>query len=186
MSSSILRVGLTAGVLTLGMALSASAQNTQDHAYTAADVAAGSQLYARQCQLCHGQNGDGITGIDLRRGQFRSTLYEASLYATVEAIGSAAVALLLWYGGGEVVREALTFGSLVAFLEYTNRFFGPLRDLSGFYAVLQAAMASLERLFGLLDTRPAITSPAIAAHPGIASSPASRRSRSSSSCSARS
>lgn len=96
---------------------------------------------------------------DLRRGQFRSTFYDASLYATVEAIGSAAVALLLWYGGGQVVIGALTFGGLVAFLEYTGRFFLPIRDLGAKYSVMQAAMVSAERVFGLLDTRPAITSP---------------------------
>ncbi|PYO35293.1 MAG: antibiotic ABC transporter ATP-binding protein, partial [Candidatus Rokuibacteriota bacterium] len=67
------------------------------------------QLFAREAgerALFAGLNAD------LRRGQFRSTFYDASLYATVEAIGSAAVALLLWYGGGEVARGALTFGGL--------------------------------------------------------------------------
>jgi ATP-binding cassette subfamily B multidrug efflux pump len=93
---------------------------------------------------------------DLRRTQFRSTFYDASLYAGVEAIGSAAVALLLWYGGGQVVVGALTFGGLVAFLEYTNRFFLPIRDLGAKYTVMQAAMVSAERIFGLLDTEPAI------------------------------
>lgn len=93
---------------------------------------------------------------DLRRRQFRSTIYDASLYATVEAIGSGAVALLLWYGGGEVVRGALTFGGLVAFLEYTNRFFLPIRDLGAKYSVMQAAVVSAERIFGLLDTEPEI------------------------------
>jgi ABC-type multidrug transport system fused ATPase/permease subunit len=78
----------------------------------------------------------------------------------VEALGSAAVALLLWYGGGQVVTGALTFGGLVAFLEYTGRFFLPIRDLGAKYAVMQAAMVSAERVFGLLDTRSAITSPA--------------------------
>ena len=95
----------------------------------------------------------------LRRGQFRSTSYDASLYATVEALGSAAVALLLWYGGGQVVTGALTFGGLVAFLEYTARFFLPIRDLGAKYTVMQAAMVSAERVFGLLDSRPTITSP---------------------------
>jgi ATP-binding cassette, subfamily B, multidrug efflux pump len=93
---------------------------------------------------------------ELRCRQFRSTIYEASLYATVEAIGSGAVALLLWYGGGEVVRGALTFGGLVAFLEYTNRFFLPIRDLGAKYSVMQAAVVSAERIFGLLDTGPEI------------------------------
>ena len=95
----------------------------------------------------------------LRAGQFRSTFYDASLYATVEALGSAAVALLLWYGGGQVVTGALTFGGLVAFLEYTGRFFLPIRDLGAKYTVMQAAMVSAERIFGLLDTHPSITSP---------------------------
>jgi ATP-binding cassette subfamily B protein len=95
----------------------------------------------------------------LRAGQFRSTFYDASLYATVEALGSAAVALLLWYGGGQVVTGALTFGGLVAFLEYTGRFFLPIRDLGAKYTVMQAAMVSAERIFSLLDTHPSITSP---------------------------
>jgi len=98
----------------------------------------------------------GSFNADLRRAQFRSTFYDASLYAGVEAIGSAAVALLLWYGGGQVVAGALTFGGLVAFLEYTNRFFLPIRDLGAKYTVMQAAMVSAERIFGLLDTEPAI------------------------------
>ncbi len=95
----------------------------------------------------------------LRAGQFRSTFYDASLYATVEALGSAAVALLLWYGGGQVVTGALTFGGLVAFLEYTGRFYLPIRDLGAKYTVMQAAVVSAERIFGLLDTHPSITSP---------------------------
>jgi ATP-binding cassette subfamily B multidrug efflux pump len=111
------------------------------------------QLFARERReraLFAGLNAD------LRRGQFRSTVYDASLYATVEAVGSAAVALLLWYGGGEVARGALTFGGLVAFLEYTHRFFLPIRDLGAKYAVMQAAVVAAERIFGLLDTRPAV------------------------------
>ena len=95
---------------------------------------------------------------DLRAAQFHSTLYDASLYALVEAMGSAAVALLLWYGGGEVLAGALTFGGLVAFIEYTSRFFLPIRDLGAKYAVMQAAMVAAERVFGLLDTPPAVVS----------------------------
>jgi ATP-binding cassette subfamily B protein len=94
---------------------------------------------------------------ELRRAQFRSTRYDAMLYASVEAIGSGAVALLLWYGGGEIVAGALTFGGLVAFLEYTARFFLPIRDLGAKYSVMQAAMVSAERLVGLLDVRPTIS-----------------------------
>jgi len=109
----------------------------------------------------------------LRAGQFRSTFYDASLYATVEALGSAAVALLLWYGGGQVVTGALTFGGLVAFLEYTGRFFLPIRDLGAKYTVMQAATVSAERIFALLDTHPSIVSAApAAARPHASSAPA--------------
>ncbi len=106
---------------------------------------------------------------DLRVAQFRSTVYDASLYATVEVIGSAAVALLLWYGSGEVLANALTFGGLVAFIEYTSRFFLPIRDLGAKYSVMQAAMVSAERVFGLLDTAPAFTGGRRTAGPPAAS-----------------
>jgi ATP-binding cassette subfamily B protein len=77
--------------------------------------------------------------------------YDAMLYAIVEALGSIAVAALLWYGGGEIVRGAATFGVLVAFIEYLQKFYAPIRDLSTKYTVMQQAMASAERIFGLLD-----------------------------------
>ncbi|HYS78214.1 MAG TPA: ABC transporter ATP-binding protein, partial [Candidatus Dormibacteraeota bacterium] len=99
---------------------------------------------------------------DHRDGELRSVVYESGFSAVIELVGNVAVALMLWYGGGQILRNVLTLGTLVAFLEYTSRFFGPIRDLSGFYAVLQAAMASLERIFALLDERPAIAAPAAA------------------------
>jgi ATP-binding cassette, subfamily B, multidrug efflux pump len=89
---------------------------------------------------------------DHREAELRSVVYESSFSAIIELVGTLATALILWYGGGQILRNALTFGTLVAFLEYTSRFFGPIRDLSGFYAVLQGAMASLERIVSLLDT----------------------------------
>ncbi len=111
------------------------------------------QLFARErreAELFAGLNGD------LRRSQFRSTFFDAMLYAGVEAIGSTAVALLLWYAGGQVLTGALTFGGLVAFLEYTGRFFLPIRDLRAKYTVMQAATVAAERVFGLLDAEPAV------------------------------
>jgi ATP-binding cassette subfamily B protein len=113
----------------------------------------------------------GELNADLRRAQFRSTFFDAMLYAGVECIGSAAVALLLWYGGGQVLTGALTFGGLVAFLEYTGRFFLPIRDLGAKYTVMQAATVAAERVFGLLDTEPGVRSPAggvVAGEPGAA------------------
>ena len=88
-----------------------------------------------------------------------SNLYEAALYSMVEAAGSVSVALLLWYGGGEVVHGIIGIGTVVAFKEYIHRFFVPLRDFSQKYAVMQSAMSSAERIFQLLDTPVTIDSP---------------------------
>src|SRR5512136_184081 len=80
---------------------------------------------------------------------------QISIYAffvpLVEILSSGAIGLLLWYGGGEVIQERITLGVLVAFLSYIRMFFQPIRDLSEKYNVLQSAMASLERIFSLLD-----------------------------------
>src|SRR5581483_4643825 len=76
-----------------------------------------------------------------------------------EALGSASLALLLWDGAGQLAGGGLTFGTLVAFIQYTNRFFLPIRDLGAKYTVMQAAMASSERIFGLLDLEPAVRPP---------------------------
>src|SRR5438132_5350741 len=97
---------------------------------------------------------------DYRRAMFSSTIFEATLYASVEALGAVALALLIWYGGGQIGAGALSFGALVAFIQYTNRFFLPIRDLGAKYTVMQSAMASAERIFGLLERPPAIVSPA--------------------------
>jgi ATP-binding cassette subfamily B protein len=78
--------------------------------------------------------------------------WDASLYALVEALSSIAVALIIWYGGAEIVTGAMTFGVLVAFIQYIEKFFAPIRDLSAKYSVMQGAMAALERIFALLDT----------------------------------
>jgi len=77
--------------------------------------------------------------------------WDAALYAVVETLSSVAVALIIWYGGGEIVKGTLSFGALVAFIQYIERFFSPIRDLSAKYSVMQGAMASLERIFALLD-----------------------------------
>src|SRR5262249_10216969 len=102
---------------------------------------------------------------DYRRMLFRSTIWEASLYASVEALGSAALAVLLWYGARQIAAEALTFGTLVAVIQYTTRFFLPLRHLGAKYTVMQAAMASAERIFELLDVVPAVRSTPAADQP---------------------
>jgi ATP-binding cassette, subfamily B, multidrug efflux pump len=96
---------------------------------------------------------------DHRDAYHISNMYEAALYSMVEAAGSVSVALLLWYGGGQALQGLIGIGTIVAFKEYINRFFVPLRDFSQKYAVMQSAMSSAERIFQLLDTPVAIESP---------------------------
>src|SRR5262249_39554838 len=80
--------------------------------------------------------------------------------AIIELVGTISLAMILWYGGGRVLLGAISFGTLVAFLEYAQRFFGPIKELGGYYSVMQSAMASSERIFSLLDAVPDIVSPA--------------------------
>ncbi|HTD47084.1 MAG TPA: ABC transporter transmembrane domain-containing protein, partial [bacterium] len=72
-------------------------------------------------------------------------------YPEIQVVGTIAIALLLWYGGGRVVSQAVTLGILVAALQYADRFFEPIRDISDKFNLFQAAMASSERIFRLVD-----------------------------------
>jgi ATP-binding cassette subfamily B protein len=80
-------------------------------------------------------------------------------YPAVEAIGALAAALIIWYGGAGVIRGTITLGVLVAFLQYSQRFFRPLSDMSEKFNVLQSAMASSERIFKLLDEPVTVMTP---------------------------
>lgn len=91
--------------------------------------------------------------------QLRSIRYYALFLPVVEVFTSVALAIILWYGGGEVVRESLTVGTITAFMLWARRFFRPIQDLSEKYNLLQGAMASSERIFALLDTPPDIVDP---------------------------
>ena len=93
---------------------------------------------------------------DLRTQHFRSVTYYAVFYPTVELIGALSVGLLLYFGGVRIGDASLTFGELVAFMYLVELFFRPIRDLSEKYNILQASMASSERIFNLIDTKPAI------------------------------
>jgi ATP-binding cassette subfamily B multidrug efflux pump len=88
----------------------------------------------------------------------QSIFYYALFYPLLELVGALAVALVVWYGGLKVFSGSLTLGALVAFVQYSDRFFRPISDLSEKYTILQSAMASSERIFKLLDTPPAIAS----------------------------
>jgi ATP-binding cassette subfamily B protein len=89
-----------------------------------------------------------------REATLRSLLYYALFYPAVEVTAAVGLGLIVWYGGGQVVREGITLGVLVAFLEYLQRFFTPIKDLSEKYYIMQSAMASSERIFELLDETP--------------------------------
>jgi ATP-binding cassette subfamily B protein len=77
---------------------------------------------------------------------------DATMYALVEAIGYIAVGGVVWWASGHRVQDAATIAVVVGFIEYINKFFEPIRDLSAKYAVMQGAMAASERIFQLLDT----------------------------------
>jgi ATP-binding cassette subfamily B protein len=83
----------------------------------------------------------------------------ALYYPVVELLSSVAIALIIWMGGGGVLRHTVLLGTLVGFMQYAQRFFRPIQDLSEKYNILQAAMAASERVFKLLDTPPEIVSP---------------------------
>ena len=87
-----------------------------------------------------------------RDANVESIFYYAVFYPAIEVIGALAAALIIWFGGGWTMQGTLTLGSLVAFLQYSQRFFRPISDMSEKFNVLQAAMASSERIFKLLDT----------------------------------
>jgi ATP-binding cassette, subfamily B, multidrug efflux pump len=90
----------------------------------------------------------------------QSIFYYAIFYPAIELLAAVAVALILLYGGSRVLLGAMTIGALVAFIQYSERFWRPISDLSEKFNVLQAAMASSERIFLLLDTPAEVVSPA--------------------------
>lgn len=83
----------------------------------------------------------------------------------IEFINTAATGLILWYGGGRIIAGRMSFGAFLAFWHLVRKFFEPIQDLAEKYNILQAAMASAERLFLLLDTAPLIAAPARPAAP---------------------
>ncbi len=100
-----------------------------------------------------------------RDANVRSIFFYAVFYPAIELVSAVAVGLILWVGGRWVIGDSLTLGSLVAFVMYAQRFFRPIMDMSEKFNVLQGAMASSERIFGLLDT-PVEIATVEAAHAG--------------------
>ena len=95
-----------------------------------------------------------------RDANIDSIFYYAVFYPAIEVVSTLATSLIIWYGGGSVLQQTLTLGALVAFVQYSQRFFRPISDMSEKFNVMQSAMASSERIFKLLDEPVAIESPA--------------------------
>jgi ATP-binding cassette subfamily B protein len=113
------------------------------------------QLFRRE-----GMNFSAFDAINARHrdANLDSIFYYAVFYPAVEVVGALAAALIIWYGGLSVMSGTLTLGALVAFLQYSTRFFQPISDMSEKFNILQAAMASSERIFKLIDEPVSIVS----------------------------
>jgi ATP-binding cassette subfamily B multidrug efflux pump len=94
---------------------------------------------------------------ELNHKNYLASMRQIKIFAifmpSIEVFSSIGIGLLIWYGGGKVIGEQLSLGSLVAFIGYIQMFFKPIRDISEKYNIMQSAMASMERIFGLMDQR---------------------------------
>ena len=90
----------------------------------------------------------------------KTIFYYAVFFPVVTLISTMAVALIIWYGGQKVIQNFLTLGTLVAFIQYIEKFFHPISDLGEKFGIFQEAIAASERIFKLLDQKPSIVSPA--------------------------
>ena len=106
---------------------------------------------------------------ELNRKNYLTAMRQIRIFAvfmpSMEVFSSIGIGLLLWYGGSKVIGEQLTLGSLVAFIGYIQMFFKPLRDISEKYNIMQSAMASMERIFELMDQKEVINEPEIPKRP---------------------
>lgn len=100
-----------------------------------------------------------MINIESRDEQMRSLIYNAIYFPSIEFFSAIAVGVIIWYGGGETIRGGIQLGVLVAFIQYVQRFFQPVRDFAEKYNIMQASMASSERIFKLLDTQEDIPNP---------------------------
>lgn len=97
---------------------------------------------------------------DLLQFHLKGVLYFAMFWPIVGIVSSVSLGAIVWYGGSRVLQGTLTLGGVVAFIQYVDRFFQPIRDLSEKYNIMQQAMASSERIFHIMDERPAVRDPA--------------------------
>jgi len=107
---------------------------------------------------------DQFTGLNAahRDANIRSIFYYAVFYPAVDIIGAVAVGLIVWYAGGKTLEGKVTIGTIMAFLQFNEMFWRPIRDLSEKYNIMQTAMASSERIFKLLDDQSILPNPVTA------------------------
>ncbi len=96
---------------------------------------------------------------EFREANMRNVAAYAVFLPAIEVIGSIALALIIWYGGVRALHGAITVGTIYLFIQYTQRFFQPIKDISDKFNIFQVALASSERIFKLLDTPVTIQSP---------------------------
>src|SRR5215510_11146106 len=94
-----------------------------------------------------------------RQANILTIFYYAVFYPLVNFISAIGIASIVWYGGGQVIQNTITIGTLVAFLQYTQRLWQPIQDLSDRFNIFQSAIVASERIFRLLDSADRITSP---------------------------
>ncbi len=114
------------------------------------------QLFSRQHQESERFKSINRTHAD---AHIRTIFYFALFWPIVEVLSSLAMAIVVWYGGASVLLDGVSFGVLLAFIQYVRQFFVPIRDLSDKFNTLQSAMAASERIFGVLDQVNPIQSP---------------------------
>jgi ATP-binding cassette subfamily B protein len=95
-----------------------------------------------------------------REANIKSIFYYAVFYPGVDFIGALSIGLIIWYAGGNILGGAVTLGTIMAFVQFNEMFWRPIRDLSEKYNILQTAMASSERIFHLLDDTSVLSVPA--------------------------
>lgn len=115
------------------------------------------QLFRRESQR---RQGFDRINRDHADANLRQIFFYAVFYPAIDLLAAMAVAAILLYGGGRVLAGTLSVGALVAFIQYSERFWRPISDLSEKFNILQAAMASSERIFTLLDTPVQVVAPA--------------------------
>jgi ATP-binding cassette subfamily B multidrug efflux pump len=118
----------------------------------------------RVVQLFNREEADAARLAELNRdhlqAHLRSITYYALFFPVIQLFTSIALALIIWYGGARMLGGFVSVGVIAAFLQYARRFFRPIQDLSEKYNLLQAAMASSERVFQLLDEESHVVDPA--------------------------